>query len=361
MKKLFDEVQFKDLTLKNRFFRSGTWIAKAEETGFLTDEFYEYYTKLASQSNLGFATVGYARVLENEKANAGMVGLWDDKFIDGLKKLTDIFHKNNVPVGIQLAMGGSQVHYRGKIEWKVLAPTAVDLYPRRDEFGNKIVYKANEITVEEIKEVIEAFANASLRVKKAGFDMVQLHAGHGYFLSQWMNKEINTREDEYGKDRTKFIIELYDAVREKVGDDFKVGIKLNSEEKAGDHSNHIDMLNLCKELDKRGIDLIEVSGNMPSRPKVATVEEESFFKDFATKLTKEVSAKVMLTGGNKTFKNIEKVLQETDVDFIGLSRPLISEVDLIKKWEKDNDYKTRCVSCNYCHKDTNKCVFDVKK
>lgn len=359
MKKLFEKTQLKNLELKNRFARSGTWIAKATEDGELTEEFFEYYEKV-SKANLGFATIGYARVLEDERANNNMVGLWDDKFIDDLKKVTDMFHKNGTPVGIQIAMGGSQVHYKGEITWKVLAPSVTDVHPRKDNYGNKVVYKANEITLDEIKHTIKSFSDAALRVKKAGFDMVQIHAGHGYFLSQWMNEEINKREDEYGTDKTKYIVELYEEVRKAVGDDFIIGIKINSEENIGDHSNHDNMLKLCKILDDKGIDLIEVSGTAPSRAKV-TLETESFFKDFAKKLTSEVNCTTMLTGGNKTFTNIEKVLNETNVDLIGLSRPLIAEIDLIKKWEEDKNHKIKCISCNHCHKVINTCVFDVKK
>ncbi len=356
MKKIFEQVDFNGLTLNNRFIRSGTWTAKATESGELTEEFFDYYEKLA-KAGLGFAVLGYARVLEDERANNNMVGIWDDKFIDNLKKVTDKFHENNTPVGIQIAMGGSQVHYRGDITWKLFAPTEQNLYPRPDNFGNKVVYKANEITKEEITSTIDAFAKSASRVKKAGFDMVQIHAGHGYFLSQWLNPQINTREDEYGQNKALYIIELYEAMRKEVGNDFKIGIKLNSEEAVEDHSNYDEVLNLCKELDKRGIDLIEVSGNFPSRAKL-TVEKESYFQDFAKLLTQNVSCKTMLTGGNKTFTNIEKVLNETNVDFIGLSRPLISEIDLVHKWKENNNYTPRCVSCNHCHKVINTCIFD---
>ncbi len=226
MKKLFEEVKLQKLTLKNRFARSGTWIAKATEDGELTDEFFEYYEKVA-KANLGFAMIGYARVSEDERANNNMVGMWDDRFIPNLKKVTDMFHENDTPVGIQIAMGGSQVHYQGDITWKLLSPTEKALEPKVDKYGNKVVYLANEITAEEIQEVIKKFADAAVRVKKAGFDMVQIHAGHGYFLSQWMNREINTREDEYGKYRPKFLIDLYEAIRNAVGKDFIVGIKVN--------------------------------------------------------------------------------------------------------------------------------------
>ncbi len=354
MKKMFDEVKFKNIVVKNRFFRSGTWIAKATEDGKLTDEFFEYYEKVA-KAGLGFATVGYARVLEDERANNGMVGMWDDKFIPDLKKLTDMFHENGTPVGIQLATGGSQIHYQGDITWKVLSPSATDVHPRKDDYGNKVVYKSNEITVDEIHEIIEKFADASLRVKKAGFDMVQIHAGHGYFLSQWMNKEINKREDEYNAKDGKFIIDLYEAIRAKVGDDFIVGIKINSEEKVGDKSNYENMINLCKELDKRGIDLIEISGNFPSRTK--NIEpKHSYFRDFAENLTKEVNCFTMMTGGNKNFETIESTVNETGLDFIGMSRPLICELDLIEKWRVDSTHQSKCLSCNHCHKVINTCI-----
>ncbi len=359
MKKLFDEIKIKDLTLRNRFARSGTWMKLATEEGDLTDEFFAYYEKMA-KANLGFAMVGYSRVDKDEQANNGMVGMYDDKFIPNLKKLTDMFHDNGTAVGIQIAMGGSQVHYQGDIKWKLLAPTETTMPPRKDSYGNTVVYTASEITKEEILEVIEKFADAALRVKKAGFDMVQIHGAHGYFLSQWLNKEINTRDDEYGQNRGKLLIDIYDAVRAKVGADFKIGIKVNSEEEVGDFSNHDDILELCKVLDEKGIDLIEVSGTAPSRTKI-TVDNESFFKEFAKKLSATVNCTTMLTGGNKTFSNIEKVLNEVDVDIIGISRPLVSEIDLIEKWKNDSNHKARCVSCNYCHRVINTCVFDVKK
>ncbi len=359
MKKLFEEVKIKDITLKNRFARSGTWIAKATADGALTPEFFAYYEKVA-KANLGFAMVGYARVLENEKANNNMVGMWDDKFIPDLKKLTDMFHENNTPVGIQIAMGGSQIHYQGDITWKIQGPSSTELPPRVDSYGNTVVYKSNEMTVEEIQETIRTFANAAVRVKKAGFDMVQIHAGHGYFISQWLNPQLNTRTDEYGQNKGKFIFDLYTAIREAVGTDFKVGIKVNSEENVGDYSNHDAVLELCKQLDEAGIDLIEVSGANPSRTK-ATNPNGTYFKDFAKKLADNVNCVTMVTGGNKSFEEVESMLNETGVDIIGLSRPLIAEIDLVQKWEKDAKHKAKCVSCNHCHKITNVCVFDVAK
>ncbi len=356
---LFESGKIGNLKLKNRFIRSGTWTALASEDGYVTEDLLSYYKKLAA-GNLGMVVVGYARILEDERANNNMLALYDDKFIPGLRKLTQMFHEHGSMVGIQLAIGGTQIHYKGDVKWKIYAPSARKLETRVDSFGNELAYHANEMSKQEIEFIIEKYAKAAKRVKDSGFDMVQIHAGHGYFASQWMNPQLNQRTDEYGLDRSKFIVDLYKAIRANVGDDFTVAIKINSEENIGDFSNHQAMLQLCQKLDQLGIDLIEVSGAFPSRNKIKTTAEESYFATFAGLLSKSVNCATMLTGGNKTFNNIEYTLKDSGVDFIGLSRTLVSESNLIDKWQQDEQYQPRCISCNHCHRVVNTCVFDKK-
>ncbi len=355
MKKLFEETTLAGLTLKNHFMRSGTWTELATDEGEITEELMEAYRPLA-EGEIGFVIAGYARVNQFERANNKMISVYDDKFIPGLTQFTNMFHQNNTPIGIQLAMGGTQIHYNGDVNWEVMSPSEYTGTYRNAE-GEAIEFSAAEMTIDQIKNVIKDFADAAGRVKASGFDIVQLHAGHGYFISQWMNPELNRRNDEYGQDPAKFIIELYQAVRDEVGSDFPIGIKINSEEKICDESNHQQMLDLCRRLDQLGIDLIEISGCAPSRTKV-TIDKESYFAKFGSLLKSTVSCDVALTGGNKTLSNIAQVQADTGVDFIGLSRPLVSEPDLIKKWKNDNDYKARCISCNHCHRKTYVCVFN---
>ncbi|WOO86916.1 NADH:flavin oxidoreductase [Mollicutes bacterium LVI A0039] len=358
MKNLLDETTIGNIKLKNRFIRSGTWMRKATEDGDLTEELIAGYKHLA-EGKLGLVIAGYARVNQFERANNQMIGMYDDKFIAPMQEFTKMFRDNDTPIGIQLAMGGTQIHFQGDVTWEVMSPTATTI-TRKDSAGNDITIAVPEMSKTDIDNVIQDFVAAARRVKDSEFDLVQLHAGHGYFLSQWMNPEINTRNDEYGTDRTKFVVDLYMAVRAEVGPDFPIAIKLNSEEKIGDTSNHEAMLALCIKLDELGIDMLEVSGFAPSRTKV-TLENESYFAEFATKLKAQVKCPVMLTGGNKTYNNIDKVLKETNVDYIGLSRTLVSEPDLVEKWITDPAYKSRCVSCNHCHRKTYLCVFDAPK
>ncbi len=355
MKKLFETTKIGNIDLQNRFVRSGTWMSKASEAGELTTELFDNYRKLA-EGDLGMVIVGYSRVNQFERANNQMIGMYDDKFIPKLQEFTQMFHDNNTPVGIQIAMGGTQIHYQGEVTWDVMSPVATTVTRKNDD-GTDTVIEVPEMTKADIDNVIADFVAAARRVKQANFDMVQLHAGHGYFISQWMNPEINTRSDEYGTDRSKFIVDLYNAVRNEVGVDFPIGIKINSEERISDDSNHQAMLELCEKLDNLGIDMIEVSGFAPSRTKVR-LENESYFAGFASKLRQVVNCPVMLTGGNKTLGNIEQVLNDSDIDIIGISRPLVSEPDLVTKWKSDNSYASRCVSCNHCHRVTYQCVFD---
>lgn len=355
MSKLYEHARIGQLELNNRFIRSGTWMRKATEDGHLTPELIAEYKKLA-EGNIGMVIAGYSRVNEYERANNCMIGMYDDKFIPELQQFTKMFHDNNTLIGIQIAMGGTQVHYKGEVDWELMSPSPA-IVMRSDVDGNEFEVEVPEMTVQQITAVIEDFVAAARRVKQAGFNIVQLHAGHGYFISQWMNPELNRRSDEYGRDRTKFIVDLYKAVRAEVGADYPIGIKINSEEQIGDDSNHEAMLGLCSRLDQLGIDLIEVSGCAPSRTKGQN-KEESYFKQFASKLTKQVTCPVMLTGGNKSLVSFEKLADETGIAFMGLSRPLISEPNLITKWELDPEYHSRCISCNHCHRVTYQCVFD---
>lgn len=355
MSRLYQQTNIGSLELKNRFIRSGTWMKKATEEGRLTPDLINEYKKLTT-GNLGMVIAGYSRVNEHERANNCMIGMYDDKFIPELQQFTKMFHDNDTLVGIQIAMGGTQIHYQGEVDWEIMSPSPA-VVKRTDGDGNEIDIVVPEMLVDQIQAVIDDFVAAARRVQQAGFDMVQLHAGHGYFLSQWMNPELNRRSDAYGQDRGKFIIDLYKAVRVELGADYPIAIKINSEEKIGDQSNHQAMLDLCVRLDELGINLIEVSGCAPSRTKVR-VEDESYFKTFATKLSSNVDCPVMLTGGNKTFSKFDQLIADTGIEFIGLSRPLVSEPDLVAKWNQNPQKESRCISCNHCHRVTYQCVFD---
>lgn len=221
MKSLFDKTSFENLTLKNRFVRSATWENMADKKGHLTERLFKVYEDLA-KAEVGTIITGFAFVTEDEQPNAGMMGIYDDSFIEEYKKLTDKVHEFGTQIIMQIVYGGSQTTFNLG-ERTILGPSAVS------HVSCGVTPK--EATQDEIKDLIKHFAAAAHRAQQAGFDGVQLHAAHGYLYSQFLNPYYNKRRDQYGgsiENRARIIFETLEAIQDKVGKDYPVTIKINS-------------------------------------------------------------------------------------------------------------------------------------
>lgn len=351
MRDLFGDSAIKNMKLKNRFFKGAVWEALADDKGHMTDELYEMYEEYA-KGGVGTILTSYSYVTENEKPNPNMLGIYDDSFIDEYRKLTDLVHQYNTNIIMEIVYGGSQTKYTDK---EVFGPSSVE------NQVSKVTPK--EMTKEDIIYLVNAYADAALRVKKSGFDGVELHAGHGYLLNHFLSPYYNRRSDEYGgeiENRARIIFEIYEKIRSKAGNDFPILIKMNSEDYAQEGLTREDSLYVCKRLSEMGIDAIEVTGgnesfketwdnhNLSVRAKVPGVEVKPHFKDFAEKLSKLISTPVILVSGIRSIKDMEEILNESNIQYFSLARPLNSEPDLINRWEANAEYKAKCVSCNKC-------------
>jgi len=345
---LFDKTMINKIELKNRFIRSSTWENMADEKGHLTDKLFKVYKDLA-KGQVGLILTGYAFIMQNEQPNPGMMGIYNDSFIDEYKKLTDMVHSYGSKIVLQIAYGGTQTKYNTdkRIIW---GPSAVP------EMETGVV--AKEMSKKDIKALIKAFGDAAARAKASGFDGVQIHAAHGYLLSQFLNPYHNQRNDEYGgriENRARIIFEVYDEIRRRVGNDYAVLIKINCQDFVEKGLTFKESMYVCKELDKKGIDAIEVSGGTWaakelgfSRPNINSPDKEAYFKSYAAQIAKEIKAPVILVGGLRSIETMECILAETAIDYFALSRPLIAEPDLIKRWYGWDRTKAKCVSCNRC-------------
>lgn len=173
MRSLWDETNIGKMRMKNRFIRGGLWEALADEKGHTTPELFKIYEELA-KGGVGTIITGYARVLEEEGPNPGMMGIYNDSFIEEYQEFTEMVHSYDANIVMQIAYGGSQSKFNIG-ERTIWGPSAVA------HKGTGTIPK--EITKEEIKYLVNAYGDAALRIKKAGFDGVELHAAHGYFLS----------------------------------------------------------------------------------------------------------------------------------------------------------------------------------
>ena len=185
-KTLFEQVQFPKLTLKNRFVRSGLWMKAADEQGHITPDLVDTYKALAD-GGVGLIITEYTYIDANDQPNPRMIGMYDDSFIPEWNEIIAYAHSKNVKIACQIAMGGSQSGFEASKHRRMIAPSAV---------LNRVTgIMPEEMTETDFQHVIDCHAKAALRVRQAGFDAVQIHAAHGYLLSQFLTPYYNRRTD----------------------------------------------------------------------------------------------------------------------------------------------------------------------
>lgn len=364
MAKIFEPTAIGRMALKNRLIRSATWENMADDKGHMTDKLFKVYEDLA-KGGVGMILTGYAFVVEEEQPNPGMMGIYDDSFIAEYQQLTTMVHQHNSRIVAQIAYGGSQTGYpaEGRLIW---GPSAVA------DLATKVV--PTEMTQDDINTLVHAFGAAAKRAKEAGFDGVQMHGAHGYLLSQFLSPHYNRRSDHYGgsiENRARIFIEVYEQIRQQVGDDYPVLIKINAEDYFEDGAVFDDCRYVCHQLAQRGIDAIEISAGtfasgekIPARAKINTPEKEAYHAQYAIQLANELDIPIITVGGLRSPEVIEQLLATSRVALFSLSRPLLTEPDLPNRWQAGDRQRAKCVSCNGCLQNRpggNVCILNIKK
>lgn len=354
-KSLFDKTTINGIQLKNRFMRSATWDKMATKEGYVTPRLIERYKTLA-KGGVALIFSGITMITE-EKPYENVSSLQDDSYIKGYKELTDIVHFYKSKIVAQLAYGGSQGTYENNKE--ILGPSAIPQY------GTKIIPK--EMTKDDIKMIINSFGDGAIRAKKAGFDGVEIHASHGYLLSQFLSPYHNKRTDEYGgiiENRGRIIFEIYENIRLKVGKNYPIFIKINSSDYIEDGLTFEDSRYITKKLSRLGIDAIEITGGIvhgklgPQRGNIQSKDKEAYHRNHGINVGNDVNIPIILVGGNRSLEVMDELLKTTKIQYFSLGRPLLREPDLITRWENGNLEKSKCISCNQCyHKEGNICTF----
>ena len=337
MKHIFEPVKLAHLEMKNRLVRSATWEGIAKPDGSVTEAAYEIYEELA-KGGVGAIITGFTSVALHDYYFGGMMRLCDDALIPQYQKLVEIIHAAGCPVITQLALGA---YYR-------------------NSHGRFVQVEPDDMTVAEIQLVVQQFIAVAARAVKAGFDGVQIHAAHFFFLSRFISPAINHRTDAYGgstENRSRILLEVLAGIR-KVAPTLHVTVKINCNDFTDGGLDEKESLAICTLLDQAGIDSIEVSGNGTSVGGIKAHQSEGYFAPFAAMLAESVSCPVMVVGGFRALDTIEAVLNRTRVELISLSRPLLREPDLPNKMKADSSVISKCVSCNACYRSPlHKCIF----
>lgn len=248
---LFEKTCISGFDVRNRIIRSATHDGLADENGAPGDRLISKYETLA-KNEVGCIITGYAAVSRNGVSPyPAMLKIYDDGVIDRYRMLTEAVHRHGTPVVLQIAHCGRQTSSKS-IGIRKVAPSKVlhTFYPD----------KAKELNSEEIKEIINDFVNAAIRAEKAGFDAVQLHAGHGYLLHDFLSPYGNRRKDMWGgslENRCRIVELIIKGIKENTN--LPVWIKLSAEDNRKYGMNIESSVEICKRLEKAGCDAIEVS------------------------------------------------------------------------------------------------------
>lgn len=338
MKTVFDPMELNHLNASNRLVRSATWEGIAAPDGSVSDEAFDLYDELAA-GGVGTIITGFTSVADDDTYFGGMMRLSNDALIPQYKKLVDLIHSHGVPVITQLALGG---------------------FYRKNAFGRSTMVEPDDMTTEEVRLVIDRFIAAAGRAKEAGFDGVQIHAAHFFFLSRFVSPAFNHRTDEYGgntENRSRILLEILEGIR-SVAPDLHVTIKINCSDFTAGGLEEPESMVICKALAKAGIDSIEVSGNGTSVPGIRPGVNEAYFGNFAAQLADEVDTPVILVGGMRSLDIMNAVLEQTNIAMLSLSRPLLREPDLPQRMKDGSATVSKCISCNRCYSSpSHKCVF----
>jgi 2,4-dienoyl-CoA reductase-like NADH-dependent reductase (Old Yellow Enzyme family) len=328
MVNLFQPLKLRSIELKNRIVVS-PMCQYSSVDGFASDWHLVH---------LGSRAVGGAALVFTEAAAVSAVGritphdlgIYKEEHVEGLRRITNFIKSQGAVPGIQIAHAGRKAsHHR---PWEGGAALSPDEEPWITEAPSAVAYKAEEplphaLSKDEIKKVIDDFKVAALRAKEAGFDVVEIHAAHGYLLHEFLSPLSNQRQDEYGgsfQNRIRFVIEVVEAVRAVWDETLPLFVRISATDWVPGGWTIEDSVELAKVLKGQGVDLIDCSsgGNSP-RQKIPT--GPLYQTPFAERIRKEAGIMTGAVGLITTAEEAEDILAKGQADLIILARQLLRE------------------------------------
>ena len=369
---LFTPATIGPLTLRNRTIRSAAFEGMAEHYS-PSEKLYQYHTSVAA-GGIGMTTLAYASVSRSGLSFESQ--LWmRPEIIPGLRRITDSIHSHGAAASIQLGHCGNMTHISTAGQIPIGASTGFNLYSPTIVRG---------MSRKEIAEVAKDFGRAVKTAREAGFDAVEIHAGHGYLISQFLSPYTNRRRDEYGgslDNRMRFMRECMNEVMTAAGSDMAVIVKTNMYDGFKGGIEIPEALTIAKELEKCGAHALVLSAGFVSRAPMVVMRgamplqtmthymhpwwlkygvkavgkymiksepfKECYFLDDALKFRAELKLPLIYVGGIVSREGIEKVLGQ-GFQFVQMGRALINEPDFVNRMRDENRQRCGCDHVNYC-------------
>lgn len=341
MNKLFEEIYIGSLKLKNRIAMSAMDIGFTSD-GTLNDKFIEFY-KVRAQGGVGLIVIGGCYPEIRGRVWKSIIALDNDKYIPDLKKFADIIHKYDVKIAAQLLHGGRSA----AMIFTKKQPVSASNIPHA--FINVMPHS---LTVSEIQDTIQSYVDATIRIKKAGFDAVEIHGGMGYLINQFLSPAANKREDWYGgsvENRTNFARELVMAIKRTVGESFPIIFRLSGDDfiKGGLKIN--ESIEIARILERAGVDTFNISPGWHESPTPILIMSipRAAYIFLAEAVKKNVNVPVIGSVRINDLAIAEEIINNGQADLVSLGRPFIADPHLPEKYRnKQYEDIRKCVACN---------------
>jgi len=382
---LFEHAHIGTATLPNRIIRSATFEGMCDAQGGPSERYFRHYSSLAAQ-NIGAIITGFAFVSRDGRAmQPGQAGIDSDDKIPRFAATTNSVHRLGGLIFLQIAHAGRQT---------LPAATGGAVYsPGRKKSGYFNV-KPRRLTVDHAERIVDDFASAARRARDAGFDGVQLHAGHGYLIHQFLNPAVNDRDDLFGIDPrtrigTEFLRQIIERIRSKCGRAFSLIVKISAGDEYRRGMTGASFIHVIRFLDTQDIDAIEISwGTMDHalnifrgtsipvdailgynpRYRTRSMLKRSLWKalvlpimrrsivpfttaynlPFAEAARKHTQVPLICVGGFHSGRDAVDAIENKQIDFVALCRPFIREPSLVFKWQENIANRAACIHCNRC-------------
>ncbi|WP_206812709.1 NAD(P)/FAD-dependent oxidoreductase [Paradesulfitobacterium ferrireducens] len=340
--KIFQPIQVGSMTVRNRIVMPPMSTRLSNTDGSVTPRLLDYYETRA-KGGVGAIIVEYSYIDEEaSKAAVCQLGVYSDNLLPGLSELAEVIKFHGAKALMQLCHGGGQSPSY-LIKQSPLAPSAIP--SKSGEF-------AKELNIQQIKKIVNSFGEAALRVKKAGFDGVEIHGAHGYLINQFLSPRFNKRTDAYGPNfnaRVRFPLEIVHEIRKKVGKKFTVGFRLNVDDYLVDGITLEESKQFVKMLEEAGIDYIHASaGTYESHQFMISPSylKRGHLADLAREMKQVVSIPVISVGGINHEVG-PQIIENGDANLVAMGRALVADPDLPNKLKDGRLEEVRpCIRCN---------------
>jgi 2,4-dienoyl-CoA reductase-like NADH-dependent reductase (Old Yellow Enzyme family)/thioredoxin reductase len=342
--KLFEPVRIGNVELKNRLVMPPMGTDFADKDDSVTQRTIEYYRERA-RGGVGLVIVEGAYVHRLGKGSAHQISLTDDGKISGLRKLAGAIRGEGTHAAIQLFHGGRQ---SSSMILRTQPVSASDIPCAL------LGEKPRPLTLEEIEETIEAFGEATRRIRDAGFEIVEIHAAHGYLINQFLSPLTNLRKDRYGGNfagRTRFLVEIVQRIRKKVGGKFPVICRMNGSDYFEGGLTLPDAKEIAQVVEKAGVNAIHVSGGIYDSKNMESTSPmwlpRGFMVPLAHEIKQVVKIPVIAVGRINDIKLAEEIVEKGQADLVSMGRALITDPELPRKAMERRLKEIRsCIACN---------------